>query len=283
MAEVMLPGGFELDGQWHRIAALRPLMGKDETFLAEEGSELSIAARSSELLARCLQTLGPFTAVNRELVGMLTVGDREALFLHLRRLTFGERMSCVLQCPEITCNAKMDLDLPVSELLQQPYPYAKEVHETLVEGGDLSYRVRFRLPNGSDQEAAAPLALTDAEAAADLILRRTIREIAELPGGQQLEQPPEAVKQALPDLMAKLDPQAELILKASCPECRRIFKVQFDVADYFQRELTTRVRDVYREVHLLALHYHWSEADILSLSARKRRIYLDLLASEVGP
>ena len=32
------------------------------------------------------------------------------------------------------------------------------------------------------------------------------------------------------------------------------------------------------EVHVLALHYHWSEADILRLSERKRRGYLALLA-----
>lgn len=36
------------------------------------------------------------------------------------------------------------------------------------------------------------------------------------------------------------------------------------------------------EVHVLALHYHWSEAEILSLPSSKRARYLALLARHVG-
>lgn len=39
---------------------------------------------------------------------------------------------------------------------------------------------------------------------------------------------------------------------------------------------------LYQEVHLLALHYHWSEADILRLPFPKRRRYLRLLAQHLG-
>lgn len=39
---------------------------------------------------------------------------------------------------------------------------------------------------------------------------------------------------------------------------------------------------LYEEVHVLALHYHWSEAQILALSTLKRRRYLALLARHVG-
>ena len=38
----------------------------------------------------------------------------------------------------------------------------------------------------------------------------------------------------------------------------------------------------YEEVHVLALHYHWSEAQILALPATKRRRYLALLARHLG-
>ena len=36
------------------------------------------------------------------------------------------------------------------------------------------------------------------------------------------------------------------------------------------------------EVHILALHYHWSEADILALPSPKRQRYLSLLARHVA-
>jgi hypothetical protein len=39
---------------------------------------------------------------------------------------------------------------------------------------------------------------------------------------------------------------------------------------------------LYEEVHVLALHYHWSEAQILALATPKRRRYLALLARHVG-
>jgi hypothetical protein len=36
---------------------------------------------------------------------------------------------------------------------------------------------------------------------------------------------------------------------------------------------------LYTEVHHLALHYHWSEHDILRLPRGKRQCYLSLLVS----
>jgi hypothetical protein len=35
-------------------------------------------------------------------------------------------------------------------------------------------------------------------------------------------------------------------------------------------------------VHVLAFHYHWSEADILAMSGSRRRRYLGLLANALG-
>jgi hypothetical protein len=35
-------------------------------------------------------------------------------------------------------------------------------------------------------------------------------------------------------------------------------------------------------VHLLALHYHWSEAEILGMTQQKRRLYLDLLSDALS-
>jgi hypothetical protein len=39
---------------------------------------------------------------------------------------------------------------------------------------------------------------------------------------------------------------------------------------------------LYDEVHVLALHYHWAERDILALPAAKRQRYLGLLARQFG-
>jgi len=39
---------------------------------------------------------------------------------------------------------------------------------------------------------------------------------------------------------------------------------------------------LYEELHLLALHYHWAEVDILRLTNSKRRRYLRLLARHMS-
>jgi hypothetical protein len=39
---------------------------------------------------------------------------------------------------------------------------------------------------------------------------------------------------------------------------------------------------LHEDLHLLALHYHWAEADILRLTSSKRRRYLRRLARHIG-
>jgi hypothetical protein len=126
---------------------------------------------------------------------------------------------------------------------------------------------------------AASLARTDPQAGADLLLHRCVESVtAEGKDIIPLEDWPPAVAQQLPAIMAELDPQAETILSLTCPVCGHIFSALFDAATYFFQELASRMRHLYREVHLLAFHYHWSEAEIMGMTARKRRLYLDLLA-----
>jgi hypothetical protein len=78
--------------------------------------------------------------------------------------------------------------------------------------------------------------------------------------------------------MAELDSQAELILSLTCPVCGHVFPALFDAAAFFFQELHARADRLYREVHVLALNYHWSEAEIIAMSTRKRQLYLDLLS-----
>ena len=83
----------------------------------------------------------------------LTVGQREALLLQLRSLTFGDRMSCVLRCPRAECGERMDLDLRASELILDSPQKAAGIHEVAVD----DWLVKFRVPDGADQEAVAAI------------------------------------------------------------------------------------------------------------------------------
>jgi hypothetical protein len=279
-AAIMLPGGFWLDGVHHRDADVRPLTGDDEAFLAE-ACNLLPARRTTLLLARCLARLGPHVEVTADAVRSLTVGDREALLLHLRRLALGDRLQCVLRCPDPTCGEPMDLDLDVRDLLLPPYAQTAPTHQTEIEGHGTVWRIRFRLPTGADQEDAAPLARTDPARAAELILRRCIADIEREDGGP-VASIPAAVAEQLGALMAELDPQAELTFALTCPSCGNAFSAPLDAAAFVFQELAGSALRLFREVHRLAFYYHWSEREILRLPASKRRLYLGLVAEAVG-
>lgn len=277
---VSLPGGLRVSGDWHRDAVLRPLAGRDEAFLLQQGRELSVASRTTALLARCLSRLGSLPAVTAETVRSLTIGDREALLLHLRRLTFGETVSCVLACPH--CSGRLDLDLQVTELLLPPYDHASDHHEASVTVGNVPYRARFRLPNGADQEEAANLAAAAPDAAAALVLSRCVQEVIDARTGEPVGDTPAELAHTVAGAMTERDPQAEILLDLTCPSCNASFQTNFDVAQYFYRELHRHEHDLYREVHLLAFHYHWSEAAILRLTRRARLLYVELLGETLA-
>jgi len=40
---------------------------------------------------------------------------------------------------------------------------------------------------------------------------------------------------------------------------------------------------LYEEIHVMALHYHWSEAQILALPRNRRQRYLALIARQFPP
>ncbi|WP_250283815.1 hypothetical protein [Frankia sp. CiP1_Cm_nod2] len=302
LARVALRHGLWCAGSRHTTAVARPLDGRDEAYLAEHAHGLDIASRVSTLLARCLVRLGDLTEadmaeVDEDTVDGLTVGDREVLLLHLRRLTFGDQLSAVVTCPDPDCGEPMDLDLRVGDLLPAPGssrpdlpapdppapdlpgtgrvtpgPAGPEADWYLIDVPGVARPVRFRLPTGADQRAAAALA-DRPDAAAAALLGRCVPTTPELPP---------AGADAVAAAMAELDPHAEIVLKLDCPRCQAAFATVLDTGAFLLAEVSGRMGRLYQEVHLLAYHYHWSEREIMSMTARTRARYLDLLDAELS-
>lgn len=262
---VRLPRGCWVDGERVSEAYLCALTGEDEARLADDPTQLP-AERTTALLARCVERIGGRSA-DEELIRSLTLGDREALLLHLRRLTFGDRLNCVVTCPDPACGEAMDLELDVASLLVPPDESAAGEFDVTVQ--DEAGKVRVHLPTGADQEAAAACAGEGVSKGVELLLRRCVEGDCHAPG----------LAASVSRAMAEHDPQAEIRLAMSCASCEREFSVVFDAGDFLAREIATS-GGVYRDVHQLALHYGWSERDILALPTRKRRRYLELLLED---
>jgi len=267
---ILLPHGYWSEGHHCREVGLRPLTGRDEEFLLESDSAAPMVVRVTELLTRCIQYMAGREAVSRDAVAALVAGDREALLWQLRRLTLGEQVQATLQCPAENCGKPMDLSLSIDALLQDAYPDAQAEYECERQG----LTIRFRLPTGLDLEAVC--GEWDRGQAVTRLLHRCVTGVYD--GDTPLEKWSAEWLLDIPDHMEALDPQAELRLEVACPECGERFPAMLDAASYLLEEIAAHAEDLYRQVHALAFHYHWSESEILGLSPVKRRRYLDLLS-----
>ena len=90
---------------------------------------------------------------------------------------------------------------------------------------------------------------------------------------------PDEVVKAVIDRMAEADPQADVQIELACPVCAHHWSMTFDILTYLWSEIEDWAQRLLLEVHTLALAYGWSERDILAMSPRRRRLYLEM----VGP
>lgn len=260
-----LPGGLMWEDRWLGEAELQPLTGYEEDWLAQHpGAPSALAV--TKLLSACLVRLDEVPA-SREMASRLLCGDRDYLMVQLRRLTFGETFSAVVGCP--ACGAKMDIDFRADEVPVTCHPQTTLIYEvTLTNGDGASRTVRFRLPTGADQEAVVDLPL---EQASEILLARCLEDHSDAPLTPDEQA---SVSEAMEHLAPALDLELDLV----CPECQQAFVAPFDTTTFFLRELRMSHQQLLREIHLLALYYHWSEAEILRLTRARRRTYLALLS-----
>jgi hypothetical protein len=286
-----LPGGYrDEQGQLHRETELVPLSGHEEELLADLEAPAP-AALVTTVLSRCTRRIGSLSPVDEALARRLLVGDRQFLLLKLRQATFGSRVQATVACPWPDCGERADLefsidDVPVTEA-RHPGPLHRmelSAEAALVdEDGQAHREVEFRLPDGGDQEAISPLLARDEAAALTALLGRCVQRIGKVdaPGEESLRRLPAWGRAEIERAMEDAAPRLELTMELRCPECGRPFSMPLELQDFFFGELRMSRDLLYREVHYLAFHYHWSERDILDLPRERRRTYIEVLAEEI--
>lgn len=113
---VNLPGGFIDNGEVVNTVEVRELTGMDEEAIAKAsttGKALSL------LLQRGLVKIGSRDVTSDDLDNLLS-GDRDAILVGIRRVTFGDNVDFVIDC--MSCGERqdtsvnLDKDVPVREL-----------------------------------------------------------------------------------------------------------------------------------------------------------------------
>jgi hypothetical protein len=240
---------------------IRQPVGEDDLLLQE--TRASNAALALTLISRLVRpTDGSVTDW-----GELTVTDLEALLLLIRKVTVGDLIEADLSCVQPDCKAKITISFSISEYLSCS-PSRRP--QGMVAEGEGWFRlqepsVKFRLPAASDLLAVLEKPRPDRE-----LMRRCI----------QPERISTKLKRRVMSAMAAMAPNLSGEMTGECPECHRRVDVYFDVQKYVLREFRDRTKQVYEDIHLLALNYRWTEESILLIPRNRRMLYADMLRQE---
>jgi len=201
-------------------------------------------------------------------VSALPIGRRDAALLALRENTLGPRAVSLADCPH--CGLRVQIDLNLTDL-RVPAP-------EIAAAGSLSLgevEVSYRLPDTFDLIAIAQL--DDVEAARRALLERCVTRVTVAGQPRPIGDLAPAVIDAIDADMAQRDPQAQVQLDLTCPQCAHAWQAEFDIATFFWAEINAHATRLLAQVHTLASAYGWREADILAMSAFRRQAYLDLI------
>jgi len=177
---VTLFRGVMVSGGWNQEAHVHELTGADEEGIARMLGGSTPTQYLNAMLAYGVKSLGPHDlekmGVQERMLHIegLLVGEKELLFLHVLRVTYGDTRTVGIRCPQ--CQAMNDVsfslteDIPVKGMddpLRPTYDFETRQGE----------RVEYRLVTGGDQaEAARKTGITAAEENT-LLLSRVITTV----------------------------------------------------------------------------------------------------------
>jgi hypothetical protein len=284
----MLPGGYlDPNGALHREFELASLTGHEEEMLAQTRRR-ETASLVTAVLARGVRRIGDVAPVTEDVARELLVADRHYLLLKLRQSTFGDMVRADVFCPWPDCGRRVSLQFAIDDVPVEAASERAPMHTLALSSdacaSDAAWReIAFRLPNGGDQEAVSPLLAENEAHALSELLHRTVQRIGPFlpPGRERIAALSPLARAEIEAEMERLAPKIEQSLETGCPECDRTFSVPFDLHRLFFGELRTDSDVLYRQVHYLAYHYHWSEREIMGMSRDKRLKYIELLGEEI--
>lgn len=199
----------------------------------------------------------------------LPLGVRARHLLQLRRAFFGDQLTLSAKCPD--CNASFEFATDISEILSADFPGQEpvarlSVGNVILEVRPLNARDLLSLPTS---EATDLLRSFLASRCLVAVYDEEGTEI-DLPEARDIH--PDWID-GIEDMLEERDPLSALIYCLDCLDCQRAWRAQFDVTDLLWHELEVENAMVLEEIHLLAVHYGWREADIVAIPPVRRRAY----------
>lgn len=202
----------------------------------------------------------------------LSLGQRDRLLFRLRERLFGSELRGFAECPK--CRERLEFGLGISEICRSaPTEVTTAEQSCSIEGFDLY----FRMPTSRDMISAA--ACRGPQQARKLLIQHCLQECRQDGRVVTCEELPEYVIGTVGQRLSQCDPMQEVLLDLTCPACQHDWQSLLDIVTFLWAELGNQAKKLLREVHLLARAYGWREADILALTARRRRAYLEMVGA----
>lgn len=266
-----VPHGLQIGDVWIKQATIRELNGYDEQLIASSQNFFQ-PFKTTLLLERVVEFNNtPQNFDTLQTIRNLPVGDRIALILHLRKITFGNTLHCTIQCPNCTDN--LSIDIPIDSILQPPKTNPQTTYTIKFE----EYTLKIRPITGTDLET-----ITLNQNTTPNLSEKLLRSCITFSDPHLPETISNQLQEQLNTKLSEIDLQADLTLNINCPFCNKNFQTPLDIEDFFFQEITSRYHQLEREIHWIALHYNWSEKNILSLPSSKRKRYVELINASLS-
>jgi hypothetical protein len=263
--QVRLPGGLLTENRLERSVRFHPLTGFIEQQLLYSSENRS---NPSDYVTGVLHV-----AIDRvgerqpdiEDIASLCVADRQYLMIQLSRLLEGDQVWRNYKCKNCSLGFDIPIDrsvLPVKEA-SSTFPKAYvQLH-----GKELELQV----PTGLSQKLISEL---DDEDAICVLVSNCLISVDGEPQKENFARELADEEIALIEsALEQASPEVAVSVATACPECSQEQVVPFNPNSILEDGYST----LYHEIHSLALHYHWSEADILTLPRDRRQLYLGMV------
>ena len=228
----------------------------------------------TEILALCCHG-SDGAPVNRSLLLQMPVSMRIEVLLSLASLNDSSPFTWRVHCNSPQCVDDREQN-EFALTLDQILAVANDTREAETEVIPLGQtEATLRRPTAADQmQWLRRHCVTDPAALLrSVVVRPALETLLE-------DAPVESLACAVDDAMESFDPLLGFHVKVVCPRCGNIKDVSPDLTGEALGRLCAAQRKAIEDVHLLAREYHWSEAEILGLPARRRQTYLDLVRAE---
>lgn len=210
--------------------ALREMSGFEEEYVEREAAGENTARLVNGVLARCLVAPGTDATAALDRVRALTVADRDAGLVRLRRLSLGDAIDTEVDCPACGAVNAASFDLALLPL-DVTRPRA-QLPVTLPDGR----QALLRQFNAGDQEAMFDAGLDGAAARLSWLIGRLLVRLGAAEGPFDIataQALPVAARASIEAALASEIPDLDLSMGLTCHACGHSFSAPFDVAGFF--------------------------------------------------